>query len=157
MSVPLIYDYMLHSGEYNFDCNWIQTPGRNRWPPFAGIHSFLIYLTSQWILPTVSHLTFFHKMKGAQSGRADARVFSSFTEGGNVDIPEFLRKKGRSRFPRAWQLHSVVLISLEMFVQSTEVLSIWYSSLPCLQFVHVSLPLVYFYSNHNKDVYWGVN
>ncbi|KAM0947481.1 putative tubulin GTPase [Dioscorea sansibarensis] len=39
--------------------------------------------------------------RGAQSGRADARVFSSFTEGGNVDIPEFLRKKGRSRFPRA--------------------------------------------------------
>ncbi|KAK4396518.1 Cell division protein FtsZ2-2, chloroplastic [Sesamum angolense] len=26
---------------------------------------------------------------------------SSFSEGGSVEIPEFLRKKGRSRFPRA--------------------------------------------------------
>ncbi|KAH7663438.1 Tubulin GTPase protein [Dioscorea alata] len=39
--------------------------------------------------------------KGAQSGRADGRVFSSFTEGSTVEIPEFLRKKGRPRFPRA--------------------------------------------------------
>lgn len=58
MSVPLIYDhYMLHPGEHYFDCNWIQTPGRNRRPPFQGIHSFLIYLTSGQILPTVCRLT----------------------------------------------------------------------------------------------------
>ncbi|XP_058087199.1 cell division protein FtsZ homolog 2-1, chloroplastic-like [Magnolia sinica] len=42
-----------------------------------------------------------------QLGHGDANVginrrpSSSFTDGGSVEIPEFLRKKGRSRFPRA--------------------------------------------------------
>jgi len=46
-------------------------------------------------------------MKGAQLGQGanlgtNRRTTSSFTEGSMVDIPEFLRKKGRPRFPRAW-------------------------------------------------------
>ncbi|MFS7964841.1 hypothetical protein Hanom_Chr08g00755091 [Helianthus anomalus] len=40
-----------------------------------------------------------------QGGQADAvgmnRRAPAFTEGGSVEIPEFLRKKGRSRYPRA--------------------------------------------------------
>ncbi|KAK1437056.1 hypothetical protein QVD17_02841 [Tagetes erecta] len=40
-----------------------------------------------------------------QGGQAEVigmnRVSPAFTEGGSVEIPEFLRKKGRSRYPRA--------------------------------------------------------
>lgn len=43
-------------------------------------------------------------MKGAQVGGdnygINRRPLSSFSEGINVEIPEFLRKKGRPRFPR---------------------------------------------------------
>lgn len=38
---------------------------------------------------------------GADVTRGINRRASSFTEGGSVEIPEFLKKKGRSRFPRA--------------------------------------------------------
>ncbi|XP_043701952.1 cell division protein FtsZ homolog 2-2, chloroplastic-like [Telopea speciosissima] len=45
-------------------------------------------------------------LQGSQLGHGDvnlgiSRRPSSFTEGGSVEIPEFLKKKGRSRFPRA--------------------------------------------------------
>ncbi|XP_043720676.1 cell division protein FtsZ homolog 2-2, chloroplastic-like [Telopea speciosissima] len=44
-------------------------------------------------------------LQGSQLAHGDNlginRRPSSFTEGGSVEIPEFLRKKGRSRFPRA--------------------------------------------------------
>ncbi|OVA06009.1 Cell division protein FtsZ [Macleaya cordata] len=46
-------------------------------------------------------------LQGSQLAQGDAnlgfnrRPSSSFTEGGQVEIPEFLKKKGRSRYPRA--------------------------------------------------------
>ncbi|XP_010271658.1 PREDICTED: cell division protein FtsZ homolog 2-1, chloroplastic-like [Nelumbo nucifera] len=45
-------------------------------------------------------------LQGSQLGNGDVNLGingrpSSFTEGGPVEIPEFLRKKGRSRYPRA--------------------------------------------------------
>lgn len=46
------------------------------------------------------------KMQASQLSQGDVafginRRPSSFTEGGSVEIPEFLKKKGRSRYPRA--------------------------------------------------------
>jgi len=44
-------------------------------------------------------------MQGSQLMQGETiginRRSSSFTDGGFVEIPEFLKKKGRSRYPRA--------------------------------------------------------
>lgn len=42
------------------------------------------------------------------------RPSASFTDGGSVEIPEFLKKKGRSRYPRSWCIHLCTYIILLM-------------------------------------------
>jgi hypothetical protein len=95
-------------GKYNSNCNWIQASRRKWRQAFPGAAlSLSLSHTHTHTYPCISIIWLVAiEIQASQLAPGEVtsginRRPSTFTEGGSVEIPEFLKKKGRSRYPRA--------------------------------------------------------
>ena len=100
-SQNLFVNIFFLSGKYYPNSNRLQTPRRRRKEATSGLLHFVSLNNTQYTLD--SYNLFYMKTQGTQvdaSMGVTRRSSSSLTEGSSIEIPDFLKKKGRSCYPR---------------------------------------------------------